>query len=236
MGLIEAEQGRLFNTAIVVDRGTVIGRYRKRHLLGGEHIFDAGSESNVFEVEGLRFGINICHDTNFPAAARNLADLGAALIVCPANNMHRRKTAPALSGRARRRHSTLSKSALTLSASFSPHGEEPASRTMTARAAPRGRRAISKSTTASAAGGGARTSGAIASLRYVVDHTGARGRSPARSDPEQLLEGAPGGRFGLGDGPLFRFCSSVVRSRAPCRCRSRPRTASSRLSDRRPPC
>src|SRR5215469_9864494 len=27
----------------------------------------------------------------------------------------------------------------------------------------------------------------------------------ARSDPEQLLEGAPGGRLGLGDGPLFRF-------------------------------
>jgi predicted amidohydrolase len=50
----------------------------------------------VFEVEGLRFGINICYDTNFPAAARKLAELGAALIVCPANNMHHRKTAEAL--------------------------------------------------------------------------------------------------------------------------------------------
>src|SRR5262249_45101795 len=30
-------------------------------------------------------------------------------------------------------------------------------------------------------------------------------RSGARSDPEQLLERAPGGRFGLGDGPLFRL-------------------------------
>ena len=96
MGLIELAQGRLFNTAIVVDRGAVIGRYRKLHLLGGEHIFDAGGESNVFEVEGLRFGINICNDTNFPAAARKLANLGAALIVCPANNMCRRKTAEAL--------------------------------------------------------------------------------------------------------------------------------------------
>jgi predicted amidohydrolase len=96
MGLIEVEQGRLFNTAIVVDRGALIGRYRKLHLLGGEHIFDAGSENKVFEVEGLRFGINICNDTNFPAAARKLADLGAALIVCPANNMHLRKTAEAL--------------------------------------------------------------------------------------------------------------------------------------------
>ena len=96
MGLIEAEQGRLFNTAIVVHRGAVVGRYRKVHLLGGEHIFDAGSESQVFEIAGLRFGINICHDTNFPQAARRVADLGASLIVCPANNMCRRKTAEAL--------------------------------------------------------------------------------------------------------------------------------------------
>jgi predicted amidohydrolase len=96
MGLIEAAQGRLFNTAVVVHRGAVVGRYRKVHLLGGEHIFDAGSDSRVFEIAGLHFGINICHDTNFPEAARKLANLGASLIVCPANNMHRRKTAEAL--------------------------------------------------------------------------------------------------------------------------------------------
>ena len=96
MGLIEAEEGRLFNTAIVVDRGAVIGRYRKAHLLDGERIFDAGSDSGVFDVSGLRFGINICYDTNFPQAARKIADLGASLIVCPANNMCRRKTAEAL--------------------------------------------------------------------------------------------------------------------------------------------
>jgi predicted amidohydrolase len=96
MGLIEVEEGRLFNTAIVVDRGVLIGRYRKVHLLSGEHIFDAGSDSHVFEVDGLRFGINICYDTNFPEAARKVVDLGASLIVCPANNMHRRKAAEAL--------------------------------------------------------------------------------------------------------------------------------------------
>jgi len=96
MGLIEAEEGRLFNTAIVVDHGTLIGRYRKVHLLRSEQIFDAGSYSLVFEIPGLRFGILICYDTNFPEAAREIADLGASLIVCPANNMHHRKTAEAL--------------------------------------------------------------------------------------------------------------------------------------------
>ena len=113
VGLIEVEEGRLFNTAIVVDRRILIGRYRKAHLFNGEHIFDtgndnkvrlfggencfeAGSDSHVFEVDGLRFGINICYDTNFSDAARKVADLGASLIVCPANNMCRRKTAEAL--------------------------------------------------------------------------------------------------------------------------------------------
>jgi predicted amidohydrolase len=96
MGLIEVEKGRLFNTAIVVDRGTVIGRYRKVHLLASEQIFDAGGDNDVFEIAGLRFGINICYDTNFPEAARKVANLGASLIVCPANNMLDRKTAEAL--------------------------------------------------------------------------------------------------------------------------------------------
>jgi predicted amidohydrolase len=96
IGLIELEKGRLFNTAIVVDRGVLIGRYRKAHLLSGEHIFNAGSDSLVYEVDGLRFGINVCYDTNFPEPARKVADLGASLIVCPANNMHPRKTAEAL--------------------------------------------------------------------------------------------------------------------------------------------
>jgi len=99
LGLIEVEDGRLFNTAIVVHRGVLVGRYRKAHLLAGEQIFDAGSDSPVFEVQGLRFGINICYDTNFPDAARKLADLGASLIVCPANNMMRPETAEALKDR-----------------------------------------------------------------------------------------------------------------------------------------
>jgi predicted amidohydrolase len=93
--LIEVEEGRLFNTAIVADRGVPIGRYRKAHLLSGEHIFDAGSDSCIFEVDGLRFGINICYDTNFPEAAQKVADLGASLIVprpaiCTTERLRRR--------------------------------------------------------------------------------------------------------------------------------------------------
>lgn len=95
MGLIEIEAGRLFNTAVVVEGGILVGRYRKAHLLGGEQAFDAGTETSIFEVDGLRFGINICYDTNFPEAARKVSALGASLIVCPANNMMQRQKAEA---------------------------------------------------------------------------------------------------------------------------------------------
>lgn len=95
VGIIESDRGRLFNTAIVVDRGALVGRYRKRHLLRGEQFFDAGSDSRIFAVDGLHFGINICYDTNFPDAARTIADGGGSLILCPTNNMLVRKKAEA---------------------------------------------------------------------------------------------------------------------------------------------
>jgi predicted amidohydrolase len=96
MGLIERDEGRLFNTAVVVERGVLVGRYRKAHLLESEKLFDRGDDFPVFDIAGLRFGINICHDTNFPEAARRVANLGAELIVCPSNNMLRRKKSAAL--------------------------------------------------------------------------------------------------------------------------------------------
>ena len=86
-GLIEIDDGRLFNTAVVVHRRALIGRYRKAHLLDRERCFNAGCTPGVFQANGLRFGINICHDTNFASAAQGAAALGASLIVCPANNM-----------------------------------------------------------------------------------------------------------------------------------------------------
>ncbi len=92
-GLIEADDGRLFNTAVVVHRRALVGRYRKAHLLDREQCYAAGCSAEIFQLNGLRFGINICHDTNFPAAAQDIAALGASLIVCPANNMLPRKAA-----------------------------------------------------------------------------------------------------------------------------------------------
>ena len=86
-GVIEEEDGNLFNTAVVIKEGELLGKYRKTHLLHGEHIFESGFEYPIFEVNGLLFGINICFDTQFADAAASLAKQGVKLILCPANNM-----------------------------------------------------------------------------------------------------------------------------------------------------
>ena len=87
LGLIERDGDQIYNTAVVLADGRLSGHYRKVNLLDGERVFTAGTETPVFEVGGLRFGVNICFDTNVPAAAAAVRDRGAELIVCPANNM-----------------------------------------------------------------------------------------------------------------------------------------------------
>ncbi len=92
-GIIEEENNHLFNTAVVIKKGELMGKYRKTHLLKGEQIFKAGSEYPVFEINDLKFGINICYDTQFAESITNLAKQGARLILCPSNNMMRYETA-----------------------------------------------------------------------------------------------------------------------------------------------
>lgn len=87
MGMIEVEEGRLYNTAIIVQNQIIVARYRKAHLLRRESFFTAGTDAVIGSVDGLRFGVNICFDTNFPEAALKIAERGASLIVCPTNNM-----------------------------------------------------------------------------------------------------------------------------------------------------
>jgi predicted amidohydrolase len=86
-GLIEAEGDVFFNTAVVVHRGRLVGKYRKNKLLGGETLFDPGTCFPIFDIDGLRFGINICYDTAHAETAAAVAVQGADLILCPANNM-----------------------------------------------------------------------------------------------------------------------------------------------------
>jgi predicted amidohydrolase len=92
-GVIERSGGRVHNSAVVLEHGRVTGVYRKTHLVPGEQIFAAGDEYPVFEVRGLRYGINICYDTQFAGAASRIARQGARVLLVPAQNMMRRQAA-----------------------------------------------------------------------------------------------------------------------------------------------
>ena len=93
VGVIERSGGRVHNSAVVLEHGQVTGVYRKTHLLPGEKVFTAGDEYPVFEVKGLRYGINICYDARFSGAAARIARQGARVLLVPAQNMMRRQAA-----------------------------------------------------------------------------------------------------------------------------------------------
>jgi len=93
VGVIERSGGRLYNSAVVLQHGQVAGVYRKTHLTPGEALFSKGDEYPVFEVKGLRYGINICYDTQFADAAARIAGQRARVLLVPAQNMMRRQTA-----------------------------------------------------------------------------------------------------------------------------------------------
>jgi predicted amidohydrolase len=77
------------NSAIYVDRrGEVVGSYRKIHLFGDERTaFVVGEESVIVDVDGLKVGLMICFDVEFPEVARSLAQAGADLLVTISANM-----------------------------------------------------------------------------------------------------------------------------------------------------
>ncbi|HXT92780.1 MAG TPA: carbon-nitrogen hydrolase family protein [Trebonia sp.] len=92
-GMIERSGGRVYNSAVVLEHGQVAGVYRKTHLMPGETAFTKGDEYPVFEVKGLRYGINICCDTQFASAAGRIAGQRARVLLVPAQNMMKRKAA-----------------------------------------------------------------------------------------------------------------------------------------------
>lgn len=87
LGLIERSGNAYYNTALVIAAGRVLGGYRKTFLTGGESVFTAGDQYPTFDCHGVRFGINICYDAQFPQAAAGVAAGGADLLLLPAQNM-----------------------------------------------------------------------------------------------------------------------------------------------------
>jgi predicted amidohydrolase len=87
-GLIEKHSGLFYNSALAIKRGEVIARCRKTHLLKEEaQVFQRGNGSPIFDVGGIKVGINICYDLSVSGSIGGAAALGATLLACPCSNM-----------------------------------------------------------------------------------------------------------------------------------------------------
>jgi 5-aminopentanamidase len=81
-----AEGGRLYNSAAVFERGSVVGVFRKLYPAITRSVYEAGRTVPVFQVGGLTLGIVICNDSNYFEPARLMAVHGASALFVPTNN------------------------------------------------------------------------------------------------------------------------------------------------------
>lgn len=86
--LIRTEEGKLRNTACILDRrGDIVGVFDKVHVTATErtqHGICAGDDYPVFDLDFGRVGVMICYDGCFPEPARILALQGAEVVLFPA--------------------------------------------------------------------------------------------------------------------------------------------------------
>ncbi len=86
LGLIERQEANIYNTAVVIEQGKLIGKYRKQHLLDKENFFTKGNHSPLFEKLGIKYGINICSDTRFSESVKEMSRKGVRVLFFPLNN------------------------------------------------------------------------------------------------------------------------------------------------------
>jgi predicted amidohydrolase len=86
-GINERENGKLYNSAVLVTPEGISGKYRKIHLFWNEKdIFEKGNLGlPVFDLGFCKIGILICFDWIFPEVWRILALKGADIICHPSN-------------------------------------------------------------------------------------------------------------------------------------------------------
>lgn len=81
------EDGRVYNAALLIDRnGQPQANHRKAHLFGeiDRGAFSPGDgRPTIAEIDGIKVGLLICYDVEFPEAVRLLALDGADLALVP---------------------------------------------------------------------------------------------------------------------------------------------------------
>jgi predicted amidohydrolase len=89
--VVEPVEDRLFNASFVINRGNVLGGYRKRYPVTGEveKGISGGSEMAVFDIERVRVGILICGDVFYPENFIELARRDVDIIFIPTTSPFR---------------------------------------------------------------------------------------------------------------------------------------------------
>ncbi len=82
-----ADDGRVFNSAALLDGGGVRAVYRKLHLWDREPLWFSRGEhpAPVVPTRFGQIGLGVCYDIEFPELTRGLALAGAQLIALPTN-------------------------------------------------------------------------------------------------------------------------------------------------------
>ena len=85
--LPEKDEGKIYNTAYVVDQGVLVDSYRKLHMfstMGEDRFLSPGDRSLVVSTSVGRLGVAICYDLRFPELFRKMALEGAEIVCLPA--------------------------------------------------------------------------------------------------------------------------------------------------------
>ncbi len=84
-GMAEKDKkGSIFASHLVVTPEDIPGTYRKIHIAPPERsIFSPGNSIPLFEIKGVKFGIQLCYDVHFPELSTRMAVDGADIIFMP---------------------------------------------------------------------------------------------------------------------------------------------------------
>ena len=81
-GLVEKENGGIYNSYICVYQNKLVSKFRKLHPFINQHM-SAGDDYAVFELLDWKCGILICYDNNIIENVRATSLLGAEIIFAP---------------------------------------------------------------------------------------------------------------------------------------------------------
>lgn len=87
--IFEKVDGAVYNTAVVIAQGKILGGYRKVHLFDAlgfreSEVFRPGSELILFTLGEFTLGVITCYELRFPELAKQEVMSGAEVLLVPA--------------------------------------------------------------------------------------------------------------------------------------------------------